>query len=36
MLDMAPDGDALSKMYKERLMKMLKPIIENMLRGMNG
>ena len=36
MLDMAPDRDALSKIYKERLMKMLKPIVEKMLRGMNG
>ena len=35
MLDMAPDRDALSKIYKERLMKMLKPIVEKMLRGMN-
>jgi len=36
MLDLAPDRKELSKIYRERLMKKLKPIVENLLRGMNG
>jgi len=36
MLDMAPDREALSKIYRERLKKMIEPIVEKMLRGING
>ena len=36
MLDLAPDQKELSKIYRERLIKKLKPIVENLLRGMNG
>jgi len=36
MLDLAPDQKELSKIYRERLIKKLKPIVENLLRGING